>query len=370
MEKDFDKEIDAILRDVAKGNNFANSPKNHLDADEISLFAENALTINSRSKAVEHFADCNQCRSILVDVVSFKEEPTTVSKVILVETKTSFGESLRKLFSFKQLAFSMGALSLLFAGIIGFIAFNNNKNSGESLAQVEEMTKSTTAPQTNKSAISDEASKEVAKTVAPANVLSNATSTTAVANTSVNTSVSLRPNNQVSELQRERETKKSNGPFSKEESTESATDDKVSAVSPEPQSNIMPSQAAQSPKPVSAEKSVVEQPSEKVDQSQDSEVTRSAPALSKRKTAPNKPVLGVSDESDATISSNTKSVSGKTFRKSNGLWTDSAYSGGSTKDISKTSKAFNKLDLSLRDIANNFTEPVIVVWKAKSYKIQ
>jgi hypothetical protein len=370
MEKDFDKEIDAILRDAAKGYNFANSPKDHLDADEISLFAENALPINFRSKAIEHFADCNQCRAILVDVVAFQEETPTASIVPLVETKPSFSESLRKLFSFKHLAFSMGALSLLFAGIIGFIALTNNQNGSESLAQVGELKKPTTAPQTSVPMVSDEAAKAVANKSVAANASSNSASTVAVSNTSTNTSVSLRPSNPVSDLQSERETKKPSGPFAKNEAQETFADDKATATQPMPQGNIVPTQSARSTETAISEKVPVEQPRDKVDQSKDSEIAQSAPGLSKRKAAPNKPVVEVLSESDAAISSDTKSVSGKTFRKSNGLWTDSAYRGGRTKDVYKKSEAFNKLDAGLRNIANNFTEPVIVFWKSKSYKIQ
>ena len=68
MEFEFDKEIDVLLRQTARSETvFANTDanSNHLDADEISAFAENALPEKARQNYVLHLADCNRCRKNL-----------------------------------------------------------------------------------------------------------------------------------------------------------------------------------------------------------------------------------------------------------------------------------------------------------------
>jgi hypothetical protein len=66
MELDFDKEIDALLRQTARSEQFAaangsNAPA-HIDADAISAFAENALPEKTRALYMTHLADCGRCR--------------------------------------------------------------------------------------------------------------------------------------------------------------------------------------------------------------------------------------------------------------------------------------------------------------------
>ena len=73
MEVEFDKEIDSLLRQAAREGEFAftnpqsqiaNPQSVHLDADEISAFAENALPQKARVNAMEHLAECMRCRKI------------------------------------------------------------------------------------------------------------------------------------------------------------------------------------------------------------------------------------------------------------------------------------------------------------------
>ncbi len=64
MDFEFDKEMDALLRQAAQGETASENSRfkiqdsrlSHLDADEISLFAENALPKKLRGNAVAHFA--------------------------------------------------------------------------------------------------------------------------------------------------------------------------------------------------------------------------------------------------------------------------------------------------------------------------
>ncbi len=79
MELNFDKEMDVLLRQSAREDETAFAATNrksaHLDADEISAFAENALPEKIRQNYILHLADCERCR-------------TNLSSLILLDTET------------------------------------------------------------------------------------------------------------------------------------------------------------------------------------------------------------------------------------------------------------------------------------------
>jgi hypothetical protein len=73
MELEFDKEIDALMR--KGGVSVGGSPAGgHLDADEISAFAENAMPERSRALYLGHFAECDRCRKILSNLIALNAE--------------------------------------------------------------------------------------------------------------------------------------------------------------------------------------------------------------------------------------------------------------------------------------------------------
>jgi hypothetical protein len=361
MEKDFDNEIDAILRGAAKGINLTETLENHLDADEISLFAEGLLPMNARLAAIEHFADCSNCRSVLVDVVSIQEDSANAPSVDLIGTKTGFAESLRNWFTFSNLGFAMGALSLVFVGIIGFVAIQNNQPSGD---QAKLETKSIAAPpvNANKPVIS-ESNEPVTSTNSAANSapLAAANAAASVANTAPKAPIDSDTINR-SPISADA---KPRGPNAKSESDlpiakqplgkNKAIEREESPIAKEPAKteslNAAPNPAAES----------------KVDDSAnaDKEVTRSAPEKPKKSAAP----ATTAGASDSNVQ-RARSVAGKSFAKSDGTWIDSAYKGGATRTVNRGTKEFDELDSGLKSIANSLAEPVVVVWKAKNYRIQ
>jgi hypothetical protein len=77
MNREPNKEIDILLRKLsgkqngnaaaAEGNSSASAPE-HLDADELSAYAENALPASLRLHYTEHLADCNSCRKLVTQL--------------------------------------------------------------------------------------------------------------------------------------------------------------------------------------------------------------------------------------------------------------------------------------------------------------
>ncbi len=391
MEIEFDKEIDAILRSAAKGSQSVELSSEHLDADEISLFAENVLPANARVKALEHLADCNRCRKILVEISAFVTDETPSEIVHIIETKTEI-PWYKKLFAFPNLAYSLGALCVLFVGIIGFTVFQS-KNSLNDMASVSEK------PQNSKGASSDgqEATKEVL-TQNSNSAVSASNATNAVANTVANTA------NQPS--------------LPKDVTPNSAIAANTTQVLPQTsptapvlnQTNIAPksqplerlrakeetfatptAEALPTQKPVEnitagastgndgiADKSVAENKSDderKLKSASDSAVKTEIDEDVTRSSAPVKPSVPLRlPEAKRRVAkdnqSESKQVSGKTFRKIGGTWFDSAYGSQPQTNVSRSSADYKKLDSGLQNIGNSLGGTVIVVWNGKAYKIQ
>jgi hypothetical protein len=124
MEVDFDKEIDTLLRKAQRDapvlvGDFASS--RHLDADEISAFAENAMPEKSRALYTAHLADCDRCRKILSNLLMMNAEaaPAAASPGVITIAERSL-PWYRKLFLFPNLAYVMGGLVLVFGGFLAF----------------------------------------------------------------------------------------------------------------------------------------------------------------------------------------------------------------------------------------------------------
>ena len=65
-----------------------------------------------------------------------------------------------------------------------------------------------------------------------------------------------------------------------------------------------------------------------------------------------------------------RNVGGKTFEMRSGVWYDSAYDGGGTKDVKRGTEKYLKLDEGLRNIANSLGGTVVIVWNGRTYKIK
>jgi len=77
MNREPNKEIDILLRklsgkqngDIAAAErNSSASSHEHLDADELNAYAENALPVSLRSRYTEHLADCSSCRKTVTQL--------------------------------------------------------------------------------------------------------------------------------------------------------------------------------------------------------------------------------------------------------------------------------------------------------------
>jgi len=367
------------LRQAARGETAsatANLKSAHLDADEISAFAENALPENVKQKYTIHFADCNRCRSILSNLIALGTE--TEIEIPLVQTvKTEKVAAVipwyRKLFAAPNLAYTMGALLLAFSGLIAFVVLqNNNASSGLEISQISEQAEKPQGPSFNEvpptqekfsnSAMSNSMSSNSSMMSNAAPNVSSTNSAPAQSETktttipAANTIMSAAPKPVTS---------------AGEPASPEIREDSFAML---PNKNNLPSQAVnantnaakkEEPKKTENEQTVVDT----TDSAKSAQNKRIEQLPVNGRSVPSESLMAAKQKK-ARVTSETTSVNGKTFRRAGGVWTDSAYKEQPTTNISRGTNEYKKLDSNLRSIVENLGGTVIVVWKEKAYQIQ
>jgi len=378
MIEGFDKEIDALLRqapqgETASGNSkfkIQSSKSLHLDADEISLFAENVLPKKFRENAVTHFADCDRCRKILSDLVSQNPENEIASTEVIAPIVPWY----RKLFAFPNLAYTLGALVFVFSGIIAFTVLQSVNNSQNAeVSQVSEQSPKGRGPFSDEMAIVEEQSTNQ---MMSGNSMSNASlsnsATTSLSDammSNVSTNPAPRSSNTNSALNSSTVSNKSsistNAPAKDEPRREEDAAGKVATELP------LQSRAA---KNLTEEKR--ERPKNDKIEAETMDTANSAPSKPEQPTVSENQVISsdaprVSAKKTVRLQNvETTSVGEKTFKRAGNSWVDAAYKGQATIHITRGTSHFKKLDSGLRSIARDLGGTVIIVWKDKAYRIQ
>lgn len=376
MIEGFDKEIDSLLRRTAAGESVGTFAA-HLDADEISLFAENALATKARGRAVSHLADCAKCRKILSNVISFNA--AAESETIHAEESTLIPlvpaiPWYRKLFAFPQITFAMGALALVFAGIMAVMVLQTARDSQNvSVAQrenVSEISKGTSGASSDGEA----QTVETYSSNSPTNMSNSASVNPGItgnfnrttANTSSNTvtmSADTTANVALPAVRQQPQTAY-NEPLAKPGKENEA----LPEVQKSPNATLnSPSVAGVRPADdvtVTSESSR-RRAETKDNQERDRKLENAQGSVS---TAP-KSALKKSTSADKNKAGESQTVGGKTFRNLGGIWFDSAYTSQQPILIRRGSDDYRRLDSGLRSIAESLSGTVVVVWKSKAYRI-
>ncbi len=406
MTEVFDKEIDALLRQTAQGEAaFAvNNPKSkiqnpkslHLDADEISLFAENALSAKRRQTAIAHFADCDRCREILSNVIAENAAVETVSTAAPIELFPATIPWYRRLFAFPNLAYTLGAFVVVFAGIIAFTVVQSVRTTQNAeVSQISER-------QLNGKGMSSDGEAGIIETPnSNAMMMSNSMSNAAMSNAAAPLpSNAARSNTSMSNV--------STNSAARSSAANSSANSAPAATKPVVSANEFTTDGAQTDSTITSRQvselpingravnnfSLQKQESKKdADKSDNNEtVTVTAPAPKSDQTVAGAENNSSTADSTTANSNNsvvaklsagrrnnrklteettqTKQISGKTFERKNSIWTDSAYKNQTTINISRGTDEFKKLDSDLRSLAENLGGIIIVVWKDKAYRIQ
>jgi hypothetical protein len=373
MEFEFDKEIDALLRQPAKAENaFAENDSqsairiSHLDADAISAFAGNALPEKTKNHYTKHFADCERCRKILSNVIASNSETVYVE-----ETKKVAAVAIvpwyRKLFVYPNLAYTLGALVLAFSGLVAFVVLQNDSRNAQ-VSQVAERQPAgkgmssdgdAIAPETN---FSDSSSFNSASAGNSGSVYSqnsatmNAPAKSAMRNFN-SSAVSGKPSVSPTRTPKEEPRREENSAKNKTALPENnfAVDGAVNEKQERAREKKEDKKDAENNDAIS--------PAAALTARQQSELPSAGAQPGALAHAPPRKARSVA-------AGETTKVGGKTFKRANGVWIDSSYKGQATTNISRGTNEYKKLDAGLRSIAESLNGAVIVVWKEKAYRIQ
>ncbi|MCY7376693.1 MAG: hypothetical protein LH472_12105 [Pyrinomonadaceae bacterium] len=394
MEFEFDKEIDFLLRQTAQGetvfsgvnpdSRFQTPDSRHLDADEISAFAENALPEKFRQSYVWHLADCEKCRKNLSGLIALNAE--SQSEIVLAD-KSAAAEIVappipwyRQFFAAPNLAYSMGALVLVFAGIAVFTVLQNvNRSTDSEVSQVAEKQfggrgmasdDETMMQETySNSMMSNTAMMSDMSANTAAGSSNSAMSSAPVMAANSNAMTTRRENNQISADDAKPE-KSLSAPNKPTELQDSAV---AGAPPPQPTPSNFQLDGEAAKQPERSQNSAT-QNQKAQNQTQITPDTRNVqlaplPAAKMQKRSDSTKLEAKKKDAEED-SAETTSVGGKNFRRAGNIWIDAAYRGQTTTNISRGTKEYKKLDANLRGIAENLGGTVIIVWKEKSYRIQ
>src|SRR2546428_687733 len=139
MKQAENNEIDILVRDLAQRKrasaNAQSVPQSakatslHLDADELSAYAEKALPLATRARYTAHLVDCDDCRKI-VSQLSVAAGLPVADRVAGTETVVStWSEKLAALLSPRMWRYAMPALVLFAVIAVGFFALRQKKEA-------------------------------------------------------------------------------------------------------------------------------------------------------------------------------------------------------------------------------------------------
>jgi hypothetical protein len=389
MELEFDKEIDALLRKANRASPGAQGAPaaGHLDADELAAFAENALPDLTRQMYMTHLADCDGCRKMLSGFVSIAPEQAVAAAASAPTAATPSGSVswYQTFFKSRNLGYAMGAMVVLFSGIIGLLVYQNK--SADRSAEISKVRDSSPSAVTQANNDSPQASTN-SSTLSN----SNASSTSPIENlkqTGVavgSANVAIEPTND-----------EKNPPADKVTSSDVAVSEPKLASAPTvgaPQQPppAKPAELPENGRNVTALKAESERDKKKDEQAAvaDEVIAQNNDQRTQREMAPNAKSAPRTNgprqvqsqtqinqnqiqnlpQGGASVMSNLKTSGGKTFEMRDGIWYDTSYTGQGKKDVKRGTEKFLRLDAGLRSIADQIGGTVVVLWNGQAYKIR
>lgn len=438
MEIDFDKGVDSLLRRDAgaRGRERAQSEvltqdENHLDADELNAYAENALPVVTRAAYTAHLADCDRCRktvtAILLAAPTIAQiaevsseasaraaitEDSTPPVTTTPEARESSGwlERLRAIFAPTVLIYAVPALVLLFVGVAAFVALRTDRDGEQQLTaarQAEPTVEQMVATNSNSNAATT-SSSEANSTVSnmntssanmansnmmnsnagaigsnAANVSPSASSAPATDQRAGNASPNFAPPPPTSSTAPQTfstplENRANNLPRG-----QTTDDDGITARTQNAPPNARAGNMNAGPMPQQQQSPPINERAARDESARLS--TEAPPSPASRSTtggrgrAASRPTgsqarIEGADNERADGDGSTRTVAGRTFRRQGGAWIDTAYRpGAATVNVRRGSEQFRALAADepiISTIAAQFGGEVIVVVRGRAYRIR
>jgi len=415
-----DTQMDVLLRRYSKDTK-SSAVIEHLDADELSAFAEGSLPATARSRCVSHLADCDDCRRLFSQLAISagalaKAEPART----LAKTQASWLQRLAAFFRPPALRYAAFAALVIAAAGVGLLVLRQTQRTREStlLAQNEP------AAQTRVNAAQhpEEPSSETAADNRAADVSRPSASSQPTPNanlgaereglkTTDNPAAPPKPQKEAAEpatLTDKKiaelpatEPKPAYAPPPPEESQRARVETKSGEQQMRPsvasattqggagqsgqfagldrqqsgqlstakQSKDDNNRVAQNQLPINGR--VMNEKAKGPRRDVDNVAPANRSADEARPPAPKTEDAEAGKRTTSREESETRSVGGHKFRRQGSAWIDAKFkSSMSLKNVSRGSEEFAALDSGLRSIAQQLNGEIIIVWKGKAYVIR
>ena len=372
MRQETNNEMDLLLRQLGRQQETSAS-SDHLDADELSSFAENVLPPAARARYTEHLAECARCRDLVVQLSS-SAGVVVAQATAKVAEPSALRKFLASFFSPMVLRYAVPALGLVIVAAIGFMV-SRNEGAKSPVAQVinqqrDQATVPASQPQPSASAqkessvYHDDQEPVANKTVARGET---AAQSGAVAPSAPTVAADAQPTKTVEEVP----------PVTKE----------APAPTPTPNVDELKKREAQGRTQAAAEQTVTvaNEPEKAKTENRavgDFAVSSSGIAARRRAepgtaggAAAAKPMAAQRDDAADKDKNDaeTRTVAGRHFRKQGGVWIDTAYKSQNLIELRRGSEQYRGLvgdEPAIKQIADRLDGEIIVVWKGQVYKIR
>ncbi|MDQ3666333.1 MAG: hypothetical protein M3410_07000 [Acidobacteriota bacterium] len=384
MKQTENDEMEVLLRGLARRNG-AGAPAvhsaMHLDADELNSYAEQVLPVAARVRYTSHLAECASCRKIVSDLTSASGASVTEQSAAH-KTPAGFWRKFGALFSPGLLRYAVPALALIGFIAVGLVVLRNKRqpdfvarnqpaashdattettqsdlraDSGESAASIEEQESQTSAVQGR---------DNQAKTGERTETSGITTSTDSVTVTSDKDAAPGKAAVVVAEPSYAPEPTPL--PPTKPLTTHTGSQTEVARQKEEAEKRDEPSREQEGYRARTDERQnqVAAAPAGKLESGQSQERLRTLEARRASGSG------AKTNDEDA----DTRTVSGRRFRRQGSVWIDTAYqSSTATITLTRGSEQFRALvadEPGVRAIAAQLAGEVVVVWKGRAYRIR
>lgn len=391
--------MDLLLRNMAKQAKSVSDSGNglqsaHLDADELSAFAERALPPAAQARYTAHLVDCGQCRKLVAQLSAAAGFPVAEMPAEAQQPKTSFWERLPAFLSPAVLRFAVPALAMLAVISVGVITFRQ-QSSGEFVAQTQEPTQNQPVAASEPNGQPSEGNVQTQNQSPAATTLSNANadSVSKAGEKSV-------PVDKVTAAETGASGDTASATVAAKEApappAPSKAGEEQSTFAPEPSplakaqvaatreanKNEAPAKDAKGKEDaalrVGAQPATAAQVRDGADQARDAYISRSrkAAAAGRGGAATNSVESRRAETEQAKRADQddvTREVSGHRFRKQGNAWVDLAYDGRSVTTVARGSEQYRALiadEPGIHTIAQRFSGEVLIVWNGRAYRIR
>lgn len=408
MKRETNKDIDLLLRRMS-GRDGAVAPgasdDPHLDADELSSYAQNALPPAARARYTEHLADCSTCRKLVTELTLSLGAAAVAAPAETVPVAGGLKTFLASLFSPLVLRYAIPALGVLVVMIVGFVVLRQQRGQQMVAIKNDQMKESVHVtsspsplrgyldqPETPEQSASREAksAEPKAKPVAPSGE-------TAGAGVSAPATVA-KDDRAAADRQPSAAATPAPSPAAKADAAEPVTQTadtvakKQSAEVKAKLDAVADKQEVNANEPRAQVRLTPQTPVNRKDQDKPKESSsdsrgfiggvagaRPGAATATRRAPDTKRAEEKSGEDEKRregeqANEQTRTVAGRRFRKARGIWTDTAYdSSTATVNMARDSEQFRALvadEPAIGTIAKQLDGEVIVVWKGRAYHIR